>query len=160
MYLRNFAGTISIWHFCQRTHKSIASYTKPLSASKLWKHFKSFKIGSSLFIFTTKARRGEEGRMGSSVLTLSNLWPRIPDPVANWKWNIETKICGKQFFRVRRRTWTTSSTKQITPSRKVTGDLKYYQAKFCFRGMCRQGLSFLIFTPKLCSICIWHALNW
>ena len=36
----------------------------------------------------------------------------------------------------------------MKPSRKVTGDLKYYQAKLCFQGKCLHGLSFLIFTPK------------
>ena len=36
----------------------------------------------------------------------------------------------------------------MTTSRKVTGDLKYYQAKLCFQGMWLHGLSFLIFTPK------------
>ena len=36
----------------------------------------------------------------------------------------------------------------MTPSRKVTGDLKYYQAELCFQGKCRHGLSFLIFTAK------------
>ena len=50
-------------------------------ASKLWRHFKSFKIASSLFIFSTKAKQGEGGRMGSTVLTLTNLWPRMPDLV-------------------------------------------------------------------------------
>ena len=46
-------------------------HTNPFSASKLWKHFKSFKIGSSLFIFTTKARKGDRERMGSMVLALT-----------------------------------------------------------------------------------------
>lgn len=36
----------------------------------------------------------------------------------------------------------------MTPSRKVTGALKYYQAKLCFQGKCLHGLSLLIFTPK------------
>ena len=36
----------------------------------------------------------------------------------------------------------------MTLSQKVTGDLKYYQAKLCFQGKCLHGPSFLIFTPK------------
>ena len=36
----------------------------------------------------------------------------------------------------------------MTPSRKVTGDISYHQAKFCFQGKCLHGLSFLIFTAK------------
>ena len=36
----------------------------------------------------------------------------------------------------------------MTSSRKVTGDLKHYQAKSCFQGKCLHGPSFLIFTPK------------
>ena len=36
----------------------------------------------------------------------------------------------------------------MTPSWKVTGDLKYYQAKLCFQGKRLHELSFLILTPK------------
>ena len=36
----------------------------------------------------------------------------------------------------------------MTTSRKVTGDLKHYQAKSCFQGKCLHGPSFFILTPK------------
>ena len=55
----------------------------------------------------------------------------------------------------------------MTPSRKVTGDLKYYQAKLCFQGKCLHGFSFLIFTAKFvfemyltfCKLIVFDAQN-